>query len=381
MPPFNGTRRLQAMMLAGGTLLAMACGGGSRLDQVTVEAPSLRSNTVGVSSRQRLLVCLPPSYDRQPERRYPVLYFLPGYDDPAWVFTGGGVDDFRLRDALDRLQAEGRIEEMIVVIPSGMTPLGGTFYTNSPVLGNWEDYIARDLVTSIDERFRTLSNRGARVISGTTVGGSGALLLAMRHPDVFGAVYVLDPVVLKPGVLREAGFFEPARTARLLDLQQTWDAMPGPQARLARTLFMQSRLCSDSESDRFQAFFLTLGAAFAPDPARRGLPVRLPYRRSGDAVVPDLEAQRKLESGLGEWEGKIARYGANLRRLRLLVVDYGTDTELRLLPEGCAHLVELLKAAGIPHQARPHPGNSEDGFNGRMEDFLLPTVSGVVHAR
>jgi hypothetical protein len=377
----NAGRQLGAAVLFGGALLALACGGGSRLVQVTVDAPSLRANTVGISSRQRLLVCLPPSYGRQPLRRYPVLYFLPGFDDPPWIFTGGGADDFRLRDSLDRLQAGGRIGEMIVVIPNGTTPLGGTFYTNSPVLGHWGDYIARDLVTSIDGRFRTLPDGRARAIAGTTVGGSGALLLAMRHPGVFGAVYALDPVVLRPGALQEAECFDPAGTARLLALQRSWDALPERRARLARTLFMQSRLCSDVESDRFQAFFLTLGAAFAPDPDRRGLPVRLPYRSAGGAVVPDPEAQRRFEAGLGDWDGKIARYGDNLRRLRMLAVDYGTDTELRLLPEGCAHLIDLLAAAGIPHQARPHPGNPEDGFARRMEDFLLPSVSNVVHDR
>ena len=184
-------------------LVSSACGGRSRLLEMRLDAPSLQTNTVGLSYRQTVCVYLPPSY-ADSQVRYPVLYFLPGYDDPVWIFTGGALQGFRMRDALDGLLDRRRIEEMIVVIPSGTTPLGGTFYTNSPVLGNWEDYIAGELVTLVDRSFRTLTRPEARAIAGTTTGGSGALLLAIRHPDIFGAVYALDPVLLFPGALEYA---------------------------------------------------------------------------------------------------------------------------------------------------------------------------------
>ena len=372
-------RHVAVAVLLIGVGLAVLNPAASRLVTAMVAAPSLGANTVGVADRQPVLVYLPPGYNGT-ERRYPVLYFLPGYDDPPWTFTSGDLQDFRLRDAMDRLLAKDRIEELIVVLPGSLTPLGGTFYANSPVLGNWADYITRDLVAYVDARFRTAANPAGRAIAGTTVGGTGALDLAMRHPGVFGAVYALDPVLLRPGALEESGFYDPATASRLLALQETLDRLPEPRIRPARALRFQALLGSDTLADRMLAFWLVMGTAFTPDPSRPGLPVRLPFRRTPAGPVVDPRLRSAFEAGLGDWPAKIARYDHNLRRLRLLVIDYGVDTEIHLLPAGCEHLAGLLRAAGIPHRCRPHAGDAESRFRQRMEDFLLPTVSDVVHA-
>ena len=362
-------------------LVTTACGSGSRLRVVTVYAGPLKENLVGLSCRQQVLVYLPPTYGHDEERRYPVLYFLPGYDDPAWIFTGGALQGFRLRDSMDRLLSGGRIREMIVVLPSGSTPLGGTFYVNSPVLGHWEDYISQDLVEYVDSRFRTLRCPSGRAIAGTTAGGSGALLLAMRHPDVFGSVYALDPVLLRPDAMDEAGLGSEVEVNRLVNLQEEWSLLPQRRARLSLTLYLQSRLGSSADSEHLQAFFVAMGAAFSPEPGHRGLPIRLPYRRTAWGLVPDSTARAAFEAGLGGWEKKVVRYGKNLRCLRLIALDYGTETGVRWLPEGCAHVAALFASAWIPHRRMPHPGNQEDRFGERMEDFLLPMVSEVLHAQ
>jgi Putative esterase len=361
-------------------LFAMACGGRSRLLQLTVNAPSLQENTVGLSIRQPVLVYLPPSYGQAGQGRYPVLYFLPGYDDPAWIFTSGDLQGFRLRDAMDRLIAKGLVGEMIVVLPSGATPLGGTFYWNSPVLGRWEDYISRELVEYVDSRFRTLQCPSGRAIAGTTAGGSGALILAMRHPGIFGTTYALDPVLLRPGTLDASALCRPEAVGRLLGLQEAWAALPEREGSLARTLYLQARLGSSAEADHLQAFFIAMGAAFSPDPGKRGLPIRFPYRRTAGGLVPDHAGRAAFESGLGGWEERIDRYGPNLRRLRLIALDYGTGTGMRWLPEGCIYVSDLLASAGIPHRTLPHGGNHENRFRERMEGFLLPMVSEALHA-
>lgn len=362
-------------------LVTAACGSGGRLRVVTVYAGSLKENLVGLSCRQQVLVYLPPTYGHDEERRYPVLYFLPGYDDPAWIFSGGALQGFRLRDTMDRLVSGGRIREMIVVLPSGSTPLGGTFYVNSPVLGQWEDYISQDLVEYVDSHFRTLRRSSGRAIAGTTAGGSGALLLAMRHPDVFGSVYALDPVLLRPGAMNEAGLCDRAEVNRLVNLQEEWSLLPQHRARLSLTLYLQSRLGSSAESEHLQAFFVAMGAAFSPEPENRGLPIRLPYRRTARGLVPDPTAGDAFEAGLGGWAEKVVRYGPNLRCLRLIALDYGIETGIRWLPEGCAHVADLFASAGIPHRRLAHAGNQEDRFGERMQDFLLPMVSEVLHAQ
>jgi enterochelin esterase-like enzyme len=374
------SRILLTMVPALLVLVSSACGGRSRLLEMRIDAPSLQTNTVGLGSRQTVRIYLPPSYPHS-QVRYPVLYFLPGYDDPVWIFTGGALQGFRMRDALDGLLAQRRIEEMIVVIPSGTTPLGGTFYSNSPVLGNWEDYVAGDLVTQVDRRFRTLARPEARAVAGTTSGGSGALLLAMHHPDIFGAVYALNPVLLHPGALDADGICSVADAGRYLSIQEATAALTEKQARLALKLYLQGQIGSDSEAAALRAFFITLGAAFSPNPSSPGLPVRLPYRRGAEGLEADPSARAAFESGLGDWQEKIRRYDGNLRSLRLLALDYGTGDSIRWLPKGCEHVAALLSAKGIPHRVLTHPGNHEDHFRERMEGFLLPILSQVLHAQ
>ena len=377
------SRRLAAVLIFPliAVLFTAACGGSSRLHEVTVYAGSLKENLVGLSCRQQVLIYLPPSYRYGGERRYPVLYFLPGYDDPVWTFTGGALQGFRLRDSMDRLLSRGQIGEMIVVLPSGSTPLGGTFYVNSPVLGQWEDYVSQDLVEYVDSHFPTLRCPSGRAIAGTTAGGSGALILAMHHPDVFGSIYALDPVLLRPGAMDGAGLCDQVEMNRLVSLQQDWSRLPQRRARLSLTLFLQARLGSSAESEHLQAFFVAMGAAFSPDPDNRGLPIRLPCRRTAGGLAPDPTARAAFEAGLGGWLDKIVRYGPNLRRLRLIALDYGTDTGIHWLPEGCIYLADLLASSGIPHRRLAHAGDQEDLFRERMEGFLLPIVSEVLHAQ
>src|SRR5262249_10127863 len=99
----------------------------------------------------------------------------------------------------NRLIAAGKLREMIVVVPDARTKLGGGFYTNSPVTGNWEDFIAVELVRHVDRKYRTLARADSRAVVGHSMGGYGALKLALKHPDVFRVAYAMSPPCLAWG--------------------------------------------------------------------------------------------------------------------------------------------------------------------------------------
>lgn len=80
-----------------------------------------------------------------------------------------------------------------MVIPNSQTFLLGSFFVNSPILGNWEDFIICDLVNYIDKRDRTKPFPNQRGISGHSMGGFGVIHLSMRHPDIVGITYTLNP--------------------------------------------------------------------------------------------------------------------------------------------------------------------------------------------
>ena len=93
---------------------------------------------------------------------------------------------------------------MIIVLPSTYNKYAGSWYTNSTLTGNWKDFITLDLVDYIDNNYRTIASVGSRGIAGHSMGGYGALKLAMSHPDIYSAVFglsadflVLDDVVQK----------------------------------------------------------------------------------------------------------------------------------------------------------------------------------------
>jgi S-formylglutathione hydrolase FrmB len=124
-------------------------------------------------------VAFPPSYQASSNKRYPTLYFLHGLfeDEHSWLDRGG-------EETWDSLTTQGDLANFIVVLPAG----GRTFYVNSQDgHERYEDFFIQELVPEIDRKYRTLAVAGERGISGVSMGGYGALHLAMRHPDAFGS--------------------------------------------------------------------------------------------------------------------------------------------------------------------------------------------------
>jgi S-formylglutathione hydrolase FrmB len=83
---------------------------------------------------------------------------------------------------------QGRVDEMILVMPNSHSRLQGSWYTNSETTGNWADYIATDLVDYIDDNYRTLAQRESRAVIGHSMGGYGGFKLGLLYPEVFGCM-------------------------------------------------------------------------------------------------------------------------------------------------------------------------------------------------
>jgi enterochelin esterase-like enzyme len=172
------------------------------MNRVKIGAPSLADNLVDEPAERMISVYLPPSYGSS-GNRYPVIYFLPGYGDNSMM-------GFHLPSDMDAALENGEVKEMIVVVADGDSKMGGSFYVNSPVTGNWEDFIAEDVVGYVDSHFRTLPQAESRGIAGHSMGGFGALNIAMHRPDVFSAVYSLSPGLFDENGLAES-FMSPTR--------------------------------------------------------------------------------------------------------------------------------------------------------------------------
>jgi enterochelin esterase-like enzyme len=141
--------------------------------------------------RRSFLVYLPPSYRdaATPERRYPTLYLLHGSPGSEYDWSRGG----NAVQSADTLIGYGEIPELIMIFPDGNgrggeTSEWGNSFDQKQLM---ENFVALDLVRFVDQKYRTIPTPGYRAIGGFSMGGFGAMNIAVHHPDIFGSVISL----------------------------------------------------------------------------------------------------------------------------------------------------------------------------------------------
>lgn len=321
---------------------------------LTIESAALAKNLIGEKTERTINIYLPPSYDTS-DKHYPVVYFLPGFED-----TTMGVS---LPKSVDALIEAGTAQEMIIVIVPGNNQLGGSFYVNSPSTGNWEDFVVQEVVGYVDSHYRTIAQSGSRGISGHSMGGFGSLNIAMHYPDVFGAVYSLSPGLFDENGLANSQMFLHERIiSNFLEVQKAILVKPEDQ-QLKSVLFMPDN------------FTVAYGLAFAPAPQKPPFYLDYPYSESNGKLVRDEMIWERWDSGFGGIPEKIAQYKSNFLRLKGITVDYGTNDEFAWIPQGCIYFDAQLTAAGIPHEMAVHNGNHQSSLGKRVLEHMLPFFS------
>jgi len=216
----------------------------------TVLTDTLWSQALGTS--KSLVVYLPPSYAANPARRYPVAYYLHGAtgDETNWTTLG------KIDQVMDSLVATG-MPEMIVAMPDGdaysyyttynvllteagcrrlMLPPGGDAERDCVAWPHYDDYIAYDVVRHVDTKYRTVALRERRAIAGLSMGGYGAVMLALQYPNIFAAAAshsgVLWPLERAPASFRRGPL--PRRSAADT---ATWAAVERRTAEQFRVVF------------------------------------------------------------------------------------------------------------------------------------------------
>lgn len=346
MPAIRSIRtRIVALALA----VPFVSGAQSRgvIHRIEVPGPSLAGNRLGDSPTRLASVYLPPSYATHPRRRYPVVYLLHGFGADDRAFIAGAYQNLDIRISMDSLVRAGLVREMIIVTPNARNRFDGSFYSNSPATGNWEDFVVSDLIPFIDSHFRTIARRGARGIAGHSMGGFGALLLAARHPELFSAVYALSPYGLSKG-----DAFVPAR-------KRAWKAA------------LAMRDTGDIKKAGFNAnLFTALAALNTPDTTRPPFFVRFPYRMKSDTLVPDSAVIGRWRSPMEE----IAEHATDLRREEV-AFDAGEADGFPEIPVNVRKLDSLLVSLSVPHFSEVYKGTHGSRIRSRLESVVLPFFS------
>ena len=134
-------------------------------------------------------VYLPAAYTSEPERHFPVVYLLHGLRSTDVEFFKLG----NLKEILDEMMASGEIAQAIFVAPSGFD---GYWTNHAPTRTRsgprWADYVVDEVVREVDSRYRTRPYGGSRALVGASMGGFGAMSLALQYPHMFGTAVSLS---------------------------------------------------------------------------------------------------------------------------------------------------------------------------------------------
>jgi len=315
--------------------------------ETQINSKNFSDNKIGISSKRNVTVYLPANYNRTADttKRYPVIYYLHTlFEDHKTLYA-----NYKAQELFDQAIKENVIPEVIVVSADFSTPLGGSFYTNSTVTGNWEDFTVKELVAYVDANFRTLAQAESRGLAGDRMGGYGAIRIGMRRPDVFGAVYALHPIGTGNGL-------------QTMYSRPNWD------------LLVAAKSLDDLKVDGFSMVFTAIFQAHLPNPQKPPLFVDLPAQKIGARLVIDSKLTERLQNSF-LLEKQIAQYADNLKRLRAFKMDWGRND---LNPDHVYSneaFSRKLNEFGVPHEAEEYNGGWGDqhwGAQGRVYTDLLP---------
>ncbi|MGE5722547.1 MAG: alpha/beta hydrolase-fold protein, partial [Sphingomonadales bacterium] len=162
--PVTQLRRLAVLcglfLLGFATAAATQAAGTVTVEQIKVHGRSLEGNLEGNSADRDVFVVLPPGYATAKRRHYPVVYFLHGFTATADFYMKAG----RIAEGAQAAEAGGH--EMIIVVPDSYTRHGGSMYSSSVTTGDFEAFVARDLVAYVDAHYRTIPDRMSRGLGG-----------------------------------------------------------------------------------------------------------------------------------------------------------------------------------------------------------------------
>ena len=325
----------------------LAADSGSHVVVSQLRGESLSHSLIGTDPVRKLAVYLPAGYESATQR-YPVIYYLP---NPLAKFD----EDFyrgQARDLLDRAVSAGQIGKVIFVAVDMATPVGCSWYVNSPVTGNWEDFMVREVVPHIDANFRTLGSRDSRAIVGDFMGGYGAIRFGMTHPDIFGTVYALHPVGTGSGIYTM--YSRP--DWKLLEHIQSLDEL---------------------KDSPYGVIFTSIFQASVPDVNKPPLYIDLQAHAVGDAVEIDSAVTERLRNNF-LLETMIGKYADNLKSLRGLRFDWARNDGNHDHVYSNQAFTHKLNEFGIPHEAEEYNGvwgSGNWGADGRVYTEVLPFLA------
>jgi enterochelin esterase-like enzyme len=331
----------------------------SKLQNRAFVSESLTDNLFGNHFVRKMQVYTPPGYKKNGPKAYPVVYLLHGLpftekayiDESTWdpwvrpgeIWPFQEYPDFPeegFREWIDHLIATGKMEPMIIVMPNADSEAGYrfSFYTNSILNGNYEDYIVKDLVNYIDTNYNTIASSSGRALVGHSQGGYAAFKLGMLYPDTFGTVASHSGLLVLDALFASAP----------LILEENPDGFTGPDPNKFLTSAMYA-----------------MSACWSPNPQNPPFFVDLPFEYPTGDVVPDVYMRWAAHDVFQMLDA----YIDNFKSLDGIYLDIGMYDELGM-SDAYPFLIQKLDAYGVDYQYETFQGGHFTNAFERLEVSL-----------
>jgi len=310
-------------------------------------SPALE-NEGGEDPTRRVTIYLPPDYE-QSNLNYPVLYYLPGFSmNDSLTIAVNHFDEL-----LDKAITKRKIKPLIVVIADQYTLYRGGMYTNSSLIGNWADFTSKDLVTYVDQNYRSIKDKDSRGIAGFSGGGHGAIKLGMLFPEVFSCVYALSPAALV--------------------LEGEWGSK-SPWYKRAQQIKTREELIKGFDEFGANAL-IAAGRAYSPNPNKPPFYTDLPFTYEGDSLIINHKILELWKKNTPMY--MLDDYIGNLKQLKALKLDWGRNDPFENVSLA-KKFSKKLEDLGINHYAEIYIGDHGNKLwtdDGRILNDLLPFLN------
>jgi len=290
-----------------------------------VNSKAIGKNIIDEPATRNIYVYLPPSYYESSEK-YPVVYYLDGLQCNPKAFLE------KQASKLDEKFKSGT-KEFIMVSLDGDNKIAGSFYANSPISGNWEDYVVKEVVELVDKNYRTKADSKYRGLSGFSMGGFGALYISLRHPDVFGSV-----LAIAPGVFDEKNADE---------FFKSWEYETS-----VKTAYAQ---------------------VFSPN---KNVPEILGNIPKLDGTPEDSKIVDDWLNGYSGWSKKVEDYKKQKAQLNDIMIAYSDTDNYKWIPKGCIALAEVFTKNNIKNTLKDYKGGHSIPFDS-TENYFIPFFNNV----
>ena len=315
----------------------------------SITSAILAKNEIGLNTLRTIKIYLPPGYSSS-KKNYPAVYYLHSlFENPNHV-----ISDHKTPEIIDKSIVKNASREFIFIVADFTSPTVGSLYENSPTSGYWLDFISKELVPFIDQKYRTIPHKNSRAVIGHFMGGRGALKVAMEFPEMFSIVYALHPVATGSGYLPR------------VSLGIDWEKVH------------RAKSYKDIGEDIRTKIFTSVCQAFLPNPDRPPLYCDFLYEKDESGTLQlQPDNVRKEQTGF-HLDEQLDKYADHLRSLKAIAFDWARFDPTQDHVISNRRFSKLLMDIGVDHEGVEFvgdPWNKYWGDEGRIANQVLPFLN------